>query len=289
MYLLQLSTKSFLLWMSLIFYTYILNSSNTNNKQGGFGFRNGKLLTRERLSPLAAKKSNLLVLSVSSLWQCLSSGLTSFNYAKMFSFRSFKTDEIIFLHKKSNKCLHKLIMFYKKKLFYPVFGHLTQIFPNGWRGHYLCKESDPTKCSEAGDKIDKTWWAFQFSNFYTVCGDGSFSSVSSAPLVPSSYHGCHRSGPLWSVQSLPGHKPRLWPQSIGTHLTYELTLCDAASDEVLTRASAVKSFLAAGVKRVVVREGCIRGVLFLPPEPGPAVITIYGGASNNRVPEDRWV
>ena len=130
---------------------------------------------------------------------------------------------------------------------------------------------------------------FVSSNFYQVCKDGSFSSVSEAPLPPSSYQGCHRSGPLWSVQSLPGHKPRLWPQNIGTHLTYELTLSDAASDEVLTRASAVKTFLASGVKRVVVREGRIRGVLFLPPEPGPAVITIYGGASNNRVPEDRWV
>ena len=130
---------------------------------------------------------------------------------------------------------------------------------------------------------------FVSSNFYQVCKDGSFSSVSEAPLPPSSYQGCHRSGPLWSVQSLPGHKPRLWPQNIGTHLTYELTLSDANSDEVLTRASAVKTFLASGVKRVVVREGRIRGVLFLPPEPGPAVITIYGGASNNRVPEDRWV
>ena len=36
-----------------------------------------------------------------------------------------------------------------------------------------------------------------------------------------------------------------------------------------------------------IREGALRGVLFLPPEPGPAVITIYGGVNNGRVPEVR--
>ena len=128
---------------------------------------------------------------------------------------------------------------------------------------------------------------FVSSNLYKVGDSGSISTDSDPPLASSSYQGCHGSGPLWSVQALPGHKPRLWPQNIGDHLTYELTLRDPASDEVLVRGSAVKSFMAAGVKRVVVREGPLRGVLFLPPEPGPAVITINGGAMNNQVPEDR--
>ena len=38
---------------------------------------------------------------------------------------------------------------------------------------------------------------------------------------------------------------------------------------------------------VKVREGPLRGVLFLPPNPGPAVITIYGGVNKGKVPEDR--
>ena len=128
---------------------------------------------------------------------------------------------------------------------------------------------------------------FVSSNLYKVDDSGSISTVSDAPLPSSSYQGCYGSGPLWSVQALPGHKPRLWPKNIGDPLTYELTLRDPASDEVLVRGSAVKSFVASGVKRVVVREGPLRGVLFLPPEPGPAVITINGGAMNNQVPEDR--
>lgn len=41
------------------------------------------------------------------------------------------------------------------------------------------------------------------------------------------------------------------------------------------------------MSRVVVREGPLRGVLFLPPKPGPAIITIYGGVNNGHVPEDR--
>ena len=43
------------------------------------------------------------------------------------------------------------------------------------------------------------------------------------------------------------------------------------------------------MRRVEVREGPLRGVLFLPPNPGPAVITIYGGVNRGKVPEDRWV
>ena len=35
------------------------------------------------------------------------------------------------------------------------------------------------------------------------------------------------------------------------------------------------------------REGPLRGVLFLPPEPGPAVITLYGGVNGDNVPETR--
>ena len=128
---------------------------------------------------------------------------------------------------------------------------------------------------------------FVSSNLYKVDDSGCISTVSDAPLPSSSYQGCYGSGPLWSVQALSGHKPRLWPKNIGDLLTYELTLRDPASDEVLVRGSAVKSFVASGVKRVVVREGPLRGVLFLPPEPGPAVITINGGAMNNQVPEDR--
>ena len=135
-------------------------------------------------------------------------------------------------------------------------------------------------------KFDERF-CFVSSNFYEVGDHGSISTASDTSLPTSAYQGCHRSGPLWSVQSLPSHKPRLWPLNIEDPLTYELTLTDAASDEVLATGSAVKSFVGAGVRRVAVREGHIRGVLFLPPEPGPAVITINGGAMNNRVPEDR--
>ena len=139
-----------------------------------------------------------------------------------------------------------------------------------------------TRLTKSSERFD-----FSSSNLYAVTEQGSVSTACQAPLADSSYQGCHRSGPLWSLRPLPGHKYRLWPQDISHPLTYELTLSDAASGEILARTSAVKTFLASGVRRVVVKEGSLRGVLFLPPEPGPAVITIYGGVMNNQVPEDR--
>ena len=134
----------------------------------------------------------------------------------------------------------------------------------------------------------------QLFHFQSVChyqtdDSGEFSTARQPPLPASQYRGLHRSGPLWSLQPCPGSRPRLWPEDIRKALQYQLSLSCPQSGQVLATARAEKYFLSQAVRRVEVREGPLRAVLFLPPNPGPAVITIYGGVNRGRVPEDRWV
>ena len=128
---------------------------------------------------------------------------------------------------------------------------------------------------------------FRSVSEFLTGGDCEFSTGTDSPLSGSSYHGVHSSGPLWSVQRQPGTKSRLWPEDITQPLQYQLTLTCSHSGQVLSSASAVKTFLGPRVRRVEVREGALRGTMFLPPNPGPAIITIYGGVNNGQVPEDR--
>ena len=129
-------------------------------------------------------------------------------------------------------------------------------------------------------------------DFKSVCdyqtdSEGVFSTASQAPLPGSHYEGLHSSGPLWSLQASPGSRPRLWPDDIKKSLQYQLSLSCPHSGQILARARAEKYFLTETVRRVVVRQGPLRAVLFLPANPGPAVITIYGGTNKGHVPEDR--
>ena len=119
---------------------------------------------------------------------------------------------------------------------------------------------------------------------------GVFSTDTVSPLA-GDYQGVHTSGPLWSVRPSPGSRTRLWPDHISKSLQYELSLSCRRSGEVICTAAAEKYFLSGGVRRLEVREGRVRGVLFLPPSPtpAPAIITIYGGVNKGKVPEDRWV
>ena len=84
-----------------------------------------------------------------------------------------------------------------------------------------------------------------------------------------------------------GSMVRLWPHDIMKPLTYNFELKDKMTGEVLARQEITKSFVSPAVRRVSVREGRIRGTLFIPPSPGPAIITLYGGVNRGKVPEDR--
>ena len=70
-------------------------------------------------------------------------------------------------------------------------------------------------------------------------------------------------------------------------LQYSFVLKHRGTGELLAKDQISKSFVSPGVKRIPVKEGRIRGTLFLPPAPGPAIITLYGGVYRGQVPEDR--
>ena len=118
---------------------------------------------------------------------------------------------------------------------------------------------------------------------------GEFSTARCAPLPGGSYSGLHPSGPLWSVKPGPGSLVRLWPRDILASLPYRLVLRRQDSGATLATAAATKRFVTAGVRRLAVRVGRLRGTLFLPAGGGrgPGVITLYGGVAWGGVPEDR--
>ena len=70
-------------------------------------------------------------------------------------------------------------------------------------------------------------------------------------------------------------------------LQYNFVLKDRQTGEVLATEQITKSFVNDDVRRITVKTGRIRGTLFLPPKPGPGIITLYGGVNKGKVPEDR--
>ena len=97
-------------------------------------------------------------------------------------------------------------------------------------------------------------------DFKSVCdyqtdSRGEFSTASQAPLPGSHYQGLHRSGPLWCLQPSPGSRARLWPEDIRKTLQYQLSLSYGDSQHIIATATAQKTFLADGVRRLEVGPG----------------------------------
>ena len=153
------------------------------------------------------------------------------------------------------------------------------------RGEYLSKMSHVTLVTSLEDKEQNIH--LKSECHYPVDNNGVFSTAHQPPSPGSGYEGVHPSGPLWSARPMKGSMVRLWPHDIMKPLTYNFELKDKMTGEVLARQEITKSFVSPAVRRVSVREGRIRGTLFIPPSPGPAIITLYGGVNRGKVPEDR--
>ncbi|KAM4854054.1 acyl-coenzyme A thioesterase 6 [Thomomys bottae] len=104
-----------------------------------------------------------------------------------------------------------------------------------------------------------------------------------APALGGSFSGLEPMGLLWALQP---DKPfwRLVKRDVQTPFALELEVLDghepAGPDggRVLARAVHERHFMAAGVRRVPVREGRVRATLFLPPGEGPfaGIIDLFG-------------
>ncbi|XP_069886722.1 acyl-coenzyme A thioesterase 1-like isoform X2 [Dipodomys merriami] len=107
-----------------------------------------------------------------------------------------------------------------------------------------------------------------------------------APALGGSFAGLEPMGLVWALQP---DRPfwRLLKRDVQTPLLLELEVLDGHEPagfgepegaRVLARAVHERHFMAAGVRRVPVREGRVRATLFLPPEPGPypGIVDLFG-------------
>ena len=103
--------------------------------------------------------------------------------------------------------------------------------------------------------------------------------VSSQPSVGGSYTGVEPMGLLWSMKLSPGQRKgiRLLKKDVTKPYIVNLDVFDGhlglggeqeSVGEPLTSATFEKSYMKAGVRRIPVREGRVRGTLFLPPGEG---------------------
>lgn len=102
--------------------------------------------------------------------------------------------------------------------------------------------------------------------------------LSKQPSVGGFYQGVEPMGFMWSLKAEPGQKPgrRLLKRDVTKPYLVDLEVLEGhANIENVMKCSALcrltirRYYMAAGVRRIEIREGRIRGTLFLPPEEGP--------------------
>ncbi|XP_019647404.1 PREDICTED: acyl-coenzyme A thioesterase 1-like isoform X1 [Branchiostoma belcheri] len=109
------------------------------------------------------------------------------------------------------------------------------------------------------------------------------------PALGGTYTGIDQMGLFWSLQPSPGQKPglRLRKKDVSTPFLVDLSLHDGHVDvtgeeenlpDCLAATTVERWYLGEGVERIPVREGRVRGTLFLPPGEGPfaGVIDLFG-------------
>ena len=125
-----------------------------------------------------------------------------------------------------------------------------------------------------GDKGE----VFESHAHYVADNEGEV-DVCSDKSLGGSYNGVEPMGLLWSMKPAPGQRKgvRLLKSDVTKPYVVEVTCYDGhvtpheslASPRPLSSATFQKWYMADGVKRISVREGRIRGSLFIPPGDGP--------------------
>ncbi|XP_078595622.1 acyl-coenzyme A amino acid N-acyltransferase 1-like [Branchiostoma floridae x Branchiostoma japonicum] len=111
--------------------------------------------------------------------------------------------------------------------------------------------------------------------------------VAKQPSLGGLYTGVDQMGLFWSMQPSPGQKPglRLRKKDVATPFLVGLSVHDGHLDVMeeqnpaaLVTTRLERWYLGKGVKRIPLREGRLRGALFLPPGEGPfpGVIDMFG-------------
>ena len=131
---------------------------------------------------------------------------------------------------------------------------------------------------------------FEAVNIYQTSEDGKFNTVSHPTLAGSMYTGVHPSGPVWSIRPKAGSKQRLWSKDICSKLHYNFKLFNS-NNQLIGEDEMTKVFLSPDVARIGIRQGKVRGAVFMPAKKirkgkTKAVIVMFGGAIAGRAPED---
>ena len=139
----------------------------------------------------------------------------------------------------------------------------------------LRKQRVTLKTNLTGDSGER------FESFaYYIADEQGRVCVSSQPSVGGSYTGVEPMGLMWSMKLSPGQDEaiRLLKKDVTKPYIVNLDVFDGhlrlggeqkSVGEPLTSATFEKSYMKAGVRRIPVREGRLRGTLFLPPGDGP--------------------
>lgn len=116
--------------------------------------------------------------------------------------------------------------------------------------------------------------------------------LQTAPSIGGTYDGVEPMGLLWSMKPVPGQRKglRLMKKDVTEPYTVDVYLLrglvdvrgkdDLRNYEILDRRQMLRFYQSPDVSAVPVKEGCLRGMLFLPPGPGPfpGVIDMFGTA-----------
>jgi len=124
-----------------------------------------------------------------------------------------------------------------------------------------------------GDAQDK-----YHSISHYIADEKGYISLNKHPSIGGFYKGIEPMGFMWSLKPEPGQKPgrRLLKRDVTKPYLVDLEVLDGHVDiqniaacNSLCRLTIERYYMAPGVKRFEIREGRIRGSLFLPPGKGP--------------------
>uniref|UniRef100_A0A3Q2XHZ5 Acyl-coenzyme A thioesterase 1-like n=1 Tax=Hippocampus comes TaxID=109280 RepID=A0A3Q2XHZ5_HIPCM len=133
--------------------------------------------------------------------------------------------------------------------------------------------------------VDDKGVIFKASALYQADEKGLV-DVSSTPSLGGSYTGVEPMGLWWSMRPDTPHK-KLVKKNVLSPTLVEIAVHNGATGEKIASEINERQYMMEGMKRIPVREGRVRGVLFIPPGEGPfpGIVDLYtfgGGLGEQR-------
>ncbi|XP_077408508.1 acyl-coenzyme A thioesterase 1-like [Vanacampus margaritifer] len=158
-----------------------------------------------------------------------------------------------------------------------LFDKLVQVKVEGLAPHKLVELRSRL--------VDDKEVIFKASALYQADKKGLV-DVSSAPSLGGSYTGVEPMGLWWSMAPETPHR-KLVKKNVVTPTVVEIAAHNVVTGEMIASETNQREYMMEGMRRIPVREGRVRGVLFIPPGEGPfpGIVDLYtfgGGLSEQR-------